>query len=100
MSMEYQKILLEDKQGWIDALAGVPHSFFHTWDCVHAIAQFHEIAAHLHVMKFEDAFLLVPVLERSYKGHADLVSPYGYSGLLSSQISILILFKIIIRYTY
>jgi hypothetical protein len=85
--MNYEKISLDCRERWVDVLKEINHSFFHTWDCVYSIAEFNKQAAYLYVSQLNDSLILVPVLERYSRGHLDYLSPYGYAGLLSVNLT-------------
>lgn len=73
-------ISLDERVAWEGILAGVPHAFGHTWESCHAMQQTTGYSTHLWHYRSRSAECVCPFAVRSFDGHEDIVTPYGFSG--------------------
>lgn len=73
-------IPIADSAVWKDALRGVNHSFFHTWENCHAMHLTTEAPTYLYSFERRGKRVVCPFFERTYDGMIDIVTPYGFSG--------------------
>ncbi|RYZ27775.1 MAG: hypothetical protein EOO10_11700 [Chitinophagaceae bacterium] len=73
-------IPLTSPEKWRQALAGLQHSFAHTWENSYAMNLTTGNDTFLYVYESERAKVVCPISERDYKGFKDIVTPYGFSG--------------------
>ncbi|HKX29001.1 MAG TPA: hypothetical protein VJ302_14995 [Blastocatellia bacterium] len=79
--MHRERLLtLADEAAWREALLSIPHAFAHTWDYLQALS--HSLPNDLRLYVFDGANGrgLCPLLERSWNGRTDVVTPYGFNG--------------------
>lgn len=74
----------EDPQAWQAALAGVPHSFYASWDCCHAAALNTGRPTWLYVGEQQGVRVVCPFSVREHDGALDWVTPVGFSGFASN----------------
>lgn len=77
-------IPLEDRSSWETTLAGVPHAFAHTWDNCYAMALSTGYPTYLYCHEDAAGKIVCPIAERTFEGHVDVVTPYGFSGFVGS----------------
>ena len=80
--MEVKKISSASAQEWEKALRDFPHSFFHTLDCITSVYKLSEYECDLYLFSMGKSAAAVPLIARKYIGKTDLVTPYGYSGII------------------
>lgn len=80
-------IHINQKEEWQFALKGVPHAFAHTWEYNHALSHSltptsHQRVAQLWLYVYENAATryVSPIVERKWREHTDIATPYGFSG--------------------
>lgn len=77
-------ISLEQPERWRAALDGVPHAFGHTWESCHAMSLTSGQRTELFLHEESTGRAVCPFAERSFEGHVDVVTPYGFSGFAVS----------------
>jgi hypothetical protein len=82
--MKHTCISLDDPSRWGSALAGVPHAFGHTWEHCYGMHLSSGLLTFLYYFEAENTRIVCPFSERTYGGHVDLVTPYGFSGFTGS----------------
>jgi hypothetical protein len=78
--MIQQCISLDQPQQWRRALAGIQHSFFHTWEYCRALSFTNEQNTFLYSFEQHGTRIVCPLQIRTFSGQVDLVTPYGFSG--------------------
>jgi hypothetical protein len=71
---------LSDPDGWRQALAGVRHGFAHTWEHCWAMHLSSGLPTLLYEVRTSRARFVCPIVERTFQGTVDVVTPYGFSG--------------------
>jgi hypothetical protein len=71
---------LADRAAWDAALAGVPHSFGHTWGCADALFRTSDRRSFLYYREEDAGRVVCRVDERRYGSHLEVVTPWGFSG--------------------
>lgn len=80
--MRERWIRLDSRTDWTAALAGIPHTFAHTWDYCAAMGASAGGAVLLYVVETDTGRVVCPVQERSFGRAIDIVTPYGFSGFV------------------
>ena len=73
-------IPLESPLEWKQALAGIPHSFFHTLEHSYAMHLTHKLPSYLYCFEHAGVRIICPFIERPFRGFVDIATPYGFSG--------------------
>ena len=84
MSAASGSVGLDDRAGWEQRLARVPHAFFHTWDYCRALAADSGAPISLWWHADGDELACCPIAERRFGDAVDLVTPLGFSGFTTS----------------
>ena len=79
-------IPLEAKGEWEEALASVPHAFAHTWGSCHAMHLTTGWPTFLYTWQKGSSRAVCAIAERSSGGYADVVTPYGFGGIVGEQV--------------
>ncbi|TVR75844.1 MAG: hypothetical protein EA412_14725 [Chitinophagaceae bacterium] len=75
-------ISLDEPSDWNSALEGIPHAFGHTWESCHAMSLSTGYDTYLYVFETDGNRIVCPIAERSFRGHIDILTPYGFSGFV------------------
>lgn len=78
--MTHQLIPLADRDRWEAALHGIPHAFAHTWGSCYAMHLTSGLPTYLYAYDNGEGRVVCPLAVRSFAGHTDIVTPYGFSG--------------------
>lgn len=78
--MRNELIPVEDRDRWNSALAGITHGFGHTWESCHAFSLTNRLPTYLYVFKADGVRIVCPLMLRTYEGHPDVTTPFGFSG--------------------
>lgn len=81
-ALRQQFIPLDDVAGWRAALDGVPHAYAHTHGHARAISLTTQSAPMLYVAEGDGGRVVCPLIERADERARELVTPYGFSGLV------------------
>lgn len=73
-------IPLSSPQEWRQALTGIPHSFFHTWEHSYAMHLTHHQPAYLYCLESNGVRIVCPFYERPFDEYIDIATPLGFSG--------------------
>lgn len=73
-------IPLDAPANWKEALEGIKHDFAHTWENCYAMQLTTGLKTYLYRFETENIRIVCPISERTFHQHADIVSPYGFSG--------------------
>ena len=73
-------IPLNEQSAWKEALEGIPHAFGHTWESCHAMSLSTGHNTYLYTFEADGVRIVCPIAERSFNGHIDILTPYGFSG--------------------
>ena len=79
-------IPLSSPQEWKQALSGIPHSFFHTWEHSYAMHLTHKLPAFLYCAEADGVRVVCPFIERPIGPYADIATPYGFSGFTGNGV--------------
>ena len=71
---------------WKQALSGIPHSFFHTWEHSYAMHLTHKLPAFLYCAEADDVRVVCPFIERPFGEYIDIATPYGFSGFAGNGV--------------
>lgn len=81
-----QRIIpLESALAWKQALSGIPHSFFHSWEHCYAMYLTHKLPAFLYCFERGDTRVVCPFIERPFGEYTDIATPYGYAGFAGNS---------------
>jgi hypothetical protein len=83
--MRERWIGLHSQTDWTAALASIPHTFAHTWDYCAAMQASASGAVWLYEVETDAGRVVCPLVERSFGGAVDVVTPYGFSGFVSQD---------------
>lgn len=78
--MNHRLIPLENEKEWKEALAGIQHSYGHTWEHCNAMKLTTGHDTYLYSYENKDTLIVAPILEREFLGYKDIAKPFGYSG--------------------
>ena len=78
-------IPLDSPDEWKNALKGIKHSYYHTWENSYAMNLTTGNRTFLYLFENGNERIICPVSERNFKGYADLVTPYGFSGFAGTS---------------
>ncbi len=84
MSVTERLISTDEPAAWRAALANVPHSFYASWDCCHAVALNTGRPTWLYVGECDGVRVVCPFSVRERDGAVDWVTPVGFSGFASN----------------
>jgi hypothetical protein len=73
-------IPLDSPLEWKQALAGIRHSFFHTWEYCSAMFLTTGQPTFLYCAETPEARVVCPFVERTFGDYVDIATPYGFSG--------------------
>jgi hypothetical protein len=65
-------------------LQGIKHAFAHTWENCYAMHLTTGFTTYLYCFEARNVRIICPVAEREFKGHVDIVTPYGFSGFVGN----------------
>ena len=77
-------IPLEGQSAWRDALEEIPHAFGHTWENCYAMSLSTGYNTYLYTFEADGVRIVCPIAERSFRGHIDILTPYGFSGFVGN----------------
>ncbi len=80
----HELIPLSQPQRWRDALAAVPHAHAHTWGFCRAMQLTSGLATYLYRYDRGATRVVCPLSERPFRGHTDVVTPYGFGGFAAT----------------
>ena len=84
MSATDRLIGTDEPSAWRAALEGVPHSFYASWECCHAVALNTGRPTWLYVGERAGVRVVCPFSVRMQAGALDWVTPAGFSGFASN----------------
>ena len=84
MSVHQYYIPLDKPAEWKCALAGIKHSFGHTWENCYAMHLTTGLQTYLYCFESDNVRVVCPVAEREYGGFVDVVKPFGFSGFVGT----------------
>jgi hypothetical protein len=79
-------IPLSSPAEWKQALSGIPHSFFHTWEHSYAMHLTHKLPAYLYCAESDGVRVVCPFIERPFGEYVDIATPYGFSGFAGNGV--------------
>lgn len=84
--MKEDLISLAEPARWRQAIAGVPHAWWHTWEANDALARGHGLPVFLYCCtdKSTGHRAVLPYSERIWEGHTDLFNPAGFTGFAAT----------------
>jgi hypothetical protein len=76
---------IEQRDAWCDALAGIPHSYWHTWEACAALAKGTGLPTYLFACEdgTTGARVACAFSEREWQGNVDVFTPAGFGGFAS-----------------
>jgi len=77
-------ISLSSPELWKSRLKELPHQFGHTWEHCQAMHLSTGQPTYLYYFKVAGHTILCPISERTYQGHTDIVTPYGFNGFITN----------------
>ncbi len=83
--MKWKLIPLEAKEEWQNALEGIAYGFAHTWEHNYAMSLTANLKASLYCFEANNIRIVCPLAEREFKGHKDIVKPYGFNGFVGNR---------------
>ena len=78
-------IPLDSPDEWKNALKGIRHSYYHTWENSYSMNLTTGNRTFLYLFENGNDRIICPLSERSFKGYTDLVTPYGFSGFAGTS---------------
>jgi hypothetical protein len=84
MAVEQKLIPLESPDEWRKALIGINHTFGHTWENCYAMHLTTGLKTYLYSFEQDGIKIVCPFAEREFKGHIDIVKPFGFSGFVGN----------------
>lgn len=78
--IKHRCIPLSSEVEWKEALTGIRHSIFHTWEYCFAMNMTTGYNTYLYCYENGDIKILSPISEREYRNYKDICTPYGFSG--------------------
>jgi hypothetical protein len=78
--MQEQVISIDQPQLWRKSLDGVPHSYWHTWECCSAVALTSGRPTYLYCLETAADRVVMPFSERQWDDAVDIFTPAGFSG--------------------
>jgi len=94
LNMKVKKVSSLATEKWAELLEPFDYLVYHTLDCISSIHNLSEIECNLYRFTLGKSSAIVPLISRSFEGQQDLVTPYGYSGIIFKNFSNLLLNKI------
>lgn len=85
-TVSQRAIPLSSPLEWKQALTGIPHSFFHTWEHSYAMHLTHKQPAFLYCLESEGVRIVCPFIERPFGEYVDIATPYGFSGFAGNGV--------------
>jgi hypothetical protein len=85
-SVHHELIPLDRAVEWEAALHHIRHAFGHTWGSCRAMQLSTGMKVYLYRFRGGDATILCPIAERTFLGHTDIVTPYGFSGFVGTGV--------------
>jgi hypothetical protein len=79
-----RRIPLASPEEWQRALAGIPHTFGHTWGSCHAFSLTSGRRTFLYEARQGELRVVCPLDERPANGRCDIATPYGFSGFVGN----------------
>ncbi len=86
MAARERFIPLEAKDDWEEALRGLPHAFAHTWASCHAMHLTTNWPTFLYTWQKGARRAVCAIAERSFGGYLDVVTPYGFGGIVGERV--------------
>jgi hypothetical protein len=87
MGASRQRLIpLEDRGAWDEALEELPHAFAHTWTSCHAMHLTTGWPTFLYAWQDGSARAICAIAERGEAGEVDVVTPYGFGGIVGAQV--------------
>ncbi len=83
--MGYKLISIDSKSEWNKALAGVSHSFCHTWEHCYSTYLTTGNPTFLFCFEKDGVKIVSPLMEREFKGYKDLTKPFGFTGFAATD---------------
>lgn len=83
--IDEQLITLDRPSDWKQTLKDIKHGFAHTWENCQAMFLTKGFPTYLYSIKIGDTHIVCPISERTYGGHTDIFTPYGFSGFISNK---------------
>ena len=85
-SVQTQRAIpLDSPLEWKQALTGIRHSFFHTWEHCYAMYLTTKQPTFLYCAEGSGVRVVCPFVERSYGDVVDIATPYGFSGFAGNS---------------
>lgn len=82
----HELIPLDCRADWEGALRDIPHAFGHTWGSCRAMHLTTGMETFLYRFTAGETRIVCPLAERLFRGHTDVVTPYGFSGFVGSGV--------------
>lgn len=79
-----QVISIDQPDKWRKCLEGVPHSYWHTWECCSAVHHTSALPTYLYCLDQADVRMVCPFSERQWRGSTDICTPAGFSGFAAN----------------
>ena len=83
--MKQELIPLNAPHKWKQALEDIPIAFGHTWESCYAMFLSTGNNTFLYQFTCNDVKIICPLVERAYKEHIDIQTPYGFSGFVGNR---------------
>ena len=77
-------IPLDSPAMWKQAIAGIKHSFGHSWENCYAMYLTTGLKTYLYCFENEHGRIVCPISEREFRGYIDIVKPSGFSGFVGT----------------
>lgn len=84
MSLRNRCIPLDRPDQWRQALAGISHSFGHTWENCYAMSLTTGLPTYLYCFESDSVRIVCPITERRHAGVTDIAKPFGFSGFVGN----------------
>lgn len=84
MRVKQRLIPLESPEDWKEAMAGIKHTFGHTWENCYAMHLTTGLRTYLYSFEKDNVRIVSPIAERDFNGHVDVVKPFGFSGFVGN----------------
>ncbi|SFT33899.1 Acetyltransferase (GNAT) domain-containing protein [Geodermatophilus amargosae] len=86
MSARQRLVPLSEPDEWAEALTRTPHAFAHTWASCKAMQLSTGWPTYLYTWENGSSYAVCAVAERGMPGEEDVVTPYGFGGLVGTQV--------------
>jgi len=73
-------ISVQQREEWRQAVAGIPHSYWHRWETCHALSIGSGLPTYLYTVDGEQVRAVCSFSERSWNGTTDIFTPGGFGG--------------------